>query len=475
VSKNDRRELRSYDDVAHSLEDFQLHRQARAEATFEIACKVTRLEALKGPVEKFLSLYLIPHSGELLATKLAASTIGSEKLDFLPDPERSFTGSMAFNQRYGVGREESLLKRAMLALPLLLIGYFCHTRIQAIMRQPKVISSVITSLTNGKLDFSPSHEANLASSYYGGIPWLEQTFRPLVVIFAPSILNISESHHLQVISFLADLAPILLIWLFESDRRANTFTSMRSPLFFGIASQLYGIGSIGPLYLFLHYVQSPLSSFAAFDQRLVNVAAASAALPALALAYGLPTLTMFFTPDSSMQLRANAVWQLFPVWLSISHFILRKFTVKDTTQHDRIYQPTTDLPYIRFAMRALAVVSALTFNWVRWQSSFSLSTVFLRNAFTPPATLDLVTGAASLLKIDHLLFVLSCFIWLALLFKDLKEAGIMTVSWVRLIAYAVLCIFVCGPGAGIAMGWQWREEMLASKRAIGAVVRTAEH
>jgi hypothetical protein len=192
------------------------------------------------------------------------------------------------------------------------------------------------------LDFRTSHEVNLASNYYGGIPWLEQTFRPLMVIFAPSILKIDQPHYLQMISFLTDLAPIFLIWLLESHRRANTFTSMRFHVFFGIASQLYSVSSIGTLYFFLHYIQSPLLNFAAFDQRLISVAAASTALPALALAYELPTLAMFLAPDVSVQLRVNAEWQLFPVWLSISHYLLRRFTVKDMTRHDRIYQPSTD-------------------------------------------------------------------------------------------------------------------------------------
>jgi hypothetical protein len=60
------------------------------------------------------------------------------------------------------------------------------------------------------------------SPYYGGIPWLEQSFRPLMVIFAPSILKIDQPHYLQMISFLTDPAPIFLIWLLESHRRANT-------------------------------------------------------------------------------------------------------------------------------------------------------------------------------------------------------------------------------------------------------------
>lgn len=393
MNQADKSGLPSSNTIALSLDAFQSHRQARAEATSEIACKMTRLETLKGPVEKFLALYLFPNSGELLANKLAAAAIGSEKLDFLPNPERSLTGSMAFNQRYGVGREGNLLKRAVFALPLLIIGYLCHTRV--------------------------------------------------LVDFAPPITETTQS---QSLSLLTTMAPILLIGLFESHRRANALTTMRFPLLFGIAAQSLGVGSITPLYFFLHYIQSPVSGFAAFDQRLLNVAAASTALPALVLASGLPVLTLYFAPDLSV----SGLWQLFPASLSLLHYLLRKFAVRDTTNHDRIYGPFTDLPHIRFAVRVLAATSALAFNLARWRE-FSQSTIFVHDG--------------------KYAFTLACFFWLGLLFKDLKEAEIVSTAWSSLVSFFLLCTFVCGPGAAMALGWLWREEMLASKRAAGAVVR----
>ena len=267
-------------EITKALEAFQVHRQARAEAAFEKSCKVTRLEALEGVVTKFLALYLLPNSGDFLATMIAGATIGAEKLEFLPDPERSLTGTMAFNPNYGVGQETSLLKRAGLGLPLLTIGYFCYTIIQAIIHHPRMNSQIISILSDGKFNSTSGPDVYLAPNYFGGVSWLESRFRPLIVVFAPSMLNFDQHHRLQMISFLTDLAPVFLIWLLESHRRANAIAFARFPLIFGIASQLYGVGSIGPLYFFLHYIQSPLSKFAALDQRLVNVGAAQTALPA---------------------------------------------------------------------------------------------------------------------------------------------------------------------------------------------------
>lgn len=67
--------------------------------------------------------------------------------------------------------------------------------------------------------------------------------------------------------------------------------------------------------------------------------------------------------------------------------------------------------------------------------------------------------------------MLVCLLWLALLFKDLKEAEMLPMSWTKLIATVVSCACISGPGAVVAMGWLWREEIFASRRAKGAVVR----
>ena len=436
-------QLPSISEIAGSLAAFQTYRQARAEATYDISNKVTRIEALKGPMEMFLALYLFPSSGELLANRLAASMIGSEKLDFLPEPERSYCGTMAFNQTQGLGRHESLLKRAMWALPLLMMSFCYRTMLPAITQFPSVIN----------------------------VPGQDRYHRRMV----------SSPHSvLQNILFATNLGPICIIWLFESKRRANTFSSTRFAVLFGIASQRYGFGVIGPLYLFLHYIQSPLSIFAAFDQRLVNVAAARTALPALVLVYTLPLIGIYVTSDWPMRLIIDDTWQLFPVWLPIAHYILQKLCIKDTTSHDRIYEPFTDLPHIRFAIKATAVASAVLFNIFRWQSLSALLMACLTSAngsggFSARVKcLKSVYGIVPWLRTDLISCVLACFFWLALLFKDLKEAEMVRTSWVKLVSLMILTVCLCGPGAVIVLGWLWREELLACRRAKGAVVRKAD-
>ena len=452
-------------EIAKSLEAFQAHRYARAEATFKISFKVTRLEALASKFAKLMALYVIPHSGEFLANNFANGMIGAEKLDFLPDPERSLSGTMAFNQNYGIGKAESLLRRARRAVPLLILGYFCYSLLAG-MQHTNGPARVISGLDNGGMTFGSNQTADQTPSYHDGVTWLEHTFRPLATVFAPSITDSDQAYHLQMLSFLAALCPLYLIWLLESHRRANTTSFARFPLIFALASLHYGIECTIPIYFFLHYIQSPLSHFAAFDQRLINVAAARTALPAFALACILLMLTTYIAPHLSEFLDINTLWQNFPISLSLTHYILKTFCVKDTTKEDRIHNTRADLPSIRFAIRTFAIVSTLAFNWIRWQllpPSTSLSRVF-----TNPLSLVLNNQPNQL---SLVLVVLAAFFWLALLFRDLKEVEMICTSWVKLVSCAVLGSLICGPGSTVTMAWLWREEVLASKRAKGAVVR----
>lgn len=50
--------------------------------------------------------------------------IGAERVEFLPLPARSLTGTMPFNPMQGTARYESRKKRALIALPLLVLAVF---------------------------------------------------------------------------------------------------------------------------------------------------------------------------------------------------------------------------------------------------------------------------------------------------------------------------------------------------------------
>ena len=434
---------------------------------------MTRLEALNGVVESFLTLHIMPATGEWTANQTGNIIIGSEKLNFLPDTERSFKATMAYNQNYGIGHEPSMLKRALIALPFLPMAYLFHVLLGRIISLPGFVSQLGKALE--------THQINFSGSQNWEIPKLLAPLPLLNAVFAPTLFGIDPGARLQSLTFLVDLSPLYLLFILESHRRANVLKLISFPALFGIAFQMRGIGSIGPLYFFLHYVQSPLADYTALDWRLVNVAAARAALISLLLVLTLPTIAMYCWPVLSLRMPFNAVFQVFPITMSIIHYIFSKILVKDTTLQDRLHNVTADLPSIRLAVKTLSLISALTFNYVRFISKDSLASIFLPS-WSPVASLltstpqdqDLTSGIKLFMQLDEISCFVAAFAWIALLIKDMKDVKMTDTSWAKIAGSAILGSFVAGPGAVVALAWLWREEILATKRAKGAVVRSTD-
>jgi hypothetical protein len=368
LMSNTSRSQPSFEELKDALRTFQQTREVRAKAVFEISNMMTRVEALKGFLERIVAFYVSPYTEDWVPNLAAHSSVGAEKLEYLPDTKRSFMATMPFNRNYGVGREESHLYRALVALPILLMGYLCHVAMSLMISQDGIMSQLNSALAKGNLDFGTGRTFQLLPTYYGGVKWLDNVWRVPIVVFSPSILSIDPVQRLQMISFLIDLAPLYLVWNLEGHRRTNSMTFARFPLAFGIAFQLFGIGSIGPLYYVLHYIQSPLSQFIASDMRLINVGYARTALTAIAVAYLAPTIAMYFAPLASTRLSINAIWQMFPILVTSIHWILTRYLVDDPTPSARLHNTTADLPSVRIAVLALIVVSTLVFNWIRFTS-----------------------------------------------------------------------------------------------------------
>jgi hypothetical protein len=72
---------------------------------------------------RFMFKYVIPNLNNSGAAT-SERYIAAERIEFLPVPERSLKGTMAFNQTQGIGKHESLKPRAFFALPLLLLALY---------------------------------------------------------------------------------------------------------------------------------------------------------------------------------------------------------------------------------------------------------------------------------------------------------------------------------------------------------------
>lgn len=67
--------------------------------------------------------YVVPNATESLRTLVTDTLIGAEILEYLPIPTWSCEGSCPFDPNQGVGKHESVLKRAVIATPLLICSY----------------------------------------------------------------------------------------------------------------------------------------------------------------------------------------------------------------------------------------------------------------------------------------------------------------------------------------------------------------
>jgi hypothetical protein len=203
--------------------------------------------------------------------------------------------------------------------------------------------------------------------------------------------------------------------------------------------------------------------------RLGRMNYALVVLPTLILTYYIPAFAMFDWPTISGREAWLFVWQMFPVWISITTTLLSWF-IPDTTVSDRFESPNRDLPVIRYTIGILSLISSAVWLW-------TCIAAFPQNKITgiliprslPGQTTNLVTFIREFLKFDEILLFANTFMWLGYLYWDMKYAGMLKTSWVRILVYLLTSVMLLGPGATAGAGWLWRENILASKRHKDAV------
>lgn len=243
------------------------------------------------------------------------------------------------------------------------------------------------------------------------------------------------------------------------------------PTLFTLLGQLLGIGVVSPIYYFLYYTYTPIENFKASDMRLGRMNYAVIVLPTLLIAYYGPAFAMLYWPTLSGRDSWLFFWQLFPVWILFTSTLLSMF-IPDSTVSDKFNKSARDLPVIRYTIGALAALSSGIWLW----TCFSLLEVnSIYNLFVPenfPAdTTDYVAFAREFLKIDEISLFGNTFLWLGYLFWDMKYAGMVQTSWLRLILYLICSTLLFGPGATAGFGWLWRENIIASTRHKDAITK----
>ncbi|GAB1200026.1 hypothetical protein APSETT444_009386 [Aspergillus pseudonomiae] len=418
----------SVKDLNDYLQPWQKKRQDRLQDIFKKAHELTRLEALATWKEKCIALYLFPYLTNYLADGASQTIVGATKLDCVPLPPRSLQCTMPFTN-FHPPRNDAIWKRALWAVPL--IGIYAVGRATAL---PVILNTrphLYSIFKEGTWTAGNGEVLSLTKPLYHNL-FLDKLFRPLITCFLPSITGSDTDSRVQMLSFMTDLGAVYGIWLLESYRGAHSWTNVL------------------------------LNS-----KEIDAVTTESLVLSTLA-GYYTTTFANFFAPSLQSRQWYNAMWQVFPATiplLQLPFSLARRWLSpsspsKDKT--DRKQQQEKRRHNIRYACGTFALVSGLTFIYGRFTappgvSFWSIFVPGLRDHLSPVTSFS--DGIARFLQYDELLSMGSAYVWLALRFRELKQAG-ARFSWTRAGAAFVASLLALGPGATFALGWGWREELL---------------
>lgn len=218
-------------------------------------------------------------------------------------------------------------------------------------------------------------------------------------------------------------------------------------LLFSILCSLFGASHWVNIWLFIHYLFSPIEGLAGPDQRMLQMNYAATLLPTI-------VITSLFLP----KVHDSTWFAALPVVVNLFHRLLASF-VKDNTPYNRFYNTKADLPWIRLAVGCTFFITAGLFQYQRFNASSGLLDEVLQNMSITNSFHWMVSNTTSV----------GAIFWEQLLYKDLKEAGMAQIGWVPLIGIFCLSLSLVGPGATVMAGWMWREEILATRRHKGAV------
>lgn len=227
-------------------------------------------------------------------------------------------------------------------------------------------------------------------------------------------------------------------------------------------AQLYGIGVLGPLYFFLHYIFIPSTRFHAADNRHVPLHLAKIILPILVLGYLVPTMAMYWPTSAITTLQSwNYVWQLFPVVFAALHSIFSR-VIQNTEFTDKNKNFTAEMPWLRLTYFTAAALSSAVWIYTCLFSPHSLYELFLSGVLHWDRQYETLEALLRIfLKVDQLFSFGGAIFWVLLCFWDLKREGRFTATWGKVLASLAAMGVLGGPGTAVVGMWWWREEILA--------------
>ncbi|KAI4859733.1 hypothetical protein F4820DRAFT_462258 [Hypoxylon rubiginosum] len=340
-------------------------------------------------------------------------------------------------------------RRAVAAVPFLFIAAWCFRNMDidklVVMQQPYADSGVI-EWDGGRIPII---------DHFHNVDFFDQVWRGTMATFSPSTFGYDSVAWWQMFSFLIDLGPVYAIWILESRRAGSAYTPAFLPTLFTFAGQLLGLGSVAPVFYFLSFAFGPTASdlarTSARGRKIGHQESGLLLLIVLAF-HTCEVFAMFLAPNLATRHYWTWAWQLAPVWIGISNFLLSRVASPLLPKSGVLTSPKT-------VLAVLGLVSAGVWIYTLSFSPFSLSTIFIPLA---EAQSEYVPHVRKALQTDHLAVFSSSFLWLTYSFLDLSSAGLLSTNWVLNVALVSIVAAIAGPGAAFIFGWYIRERALSS-------------
>ncbi|KAF5664971.1 hypothetical protein FHETE_6831 [Fusarium heterosporum] len=349
---------------------------------------------------------------------------------------------------------DSRIWRAIYAIPFLAITALM-TRAFA-MAEP--IGPVIEEMVKSSTFTAPGVAVPIVTKFYG-VPILDGIFAVVTVAFANLQFFVDEKAYWQSLVFLTDFVGMYAVVLIESYRPGNKFIVSKYPVVFLFVSQIIAIGCTAPVFFFLCYVFTPTYKLTIPSLSRPGIAPCVALLPTLILGYYVTHFPSYF--HSSLEARNwwNWIWQLFPIWGSIIMLVLSKAVPQSEDQTAR--STTKELNALRLTIGTVSIISASTWWYTLATMDYSILEVFVPQ-YLINFPQDPNAGLRTVIQFDYICCYSAGFLWLIYHFRDLENAGVCSISWIRAICVtSVLSLFV-GPGTLFPLIWLLREELLAA-------------
>lgn len=250
----------THEAVDRALQDYHSIREHRTAVVSKMGGDLTRLHCLQTRTHELVAAHLLPRIGDMGISRFTDIMIGAVKLDFLPVPEWSVQGLQPFNGSAGTGKRESVLKRLLLALPILGLSVLAAR----IMNVDGFLPSVAV-MSKARLFQHGNFSFRVRDSFWG---WqaFDDIWRPVTICFMPANFGTDPISQAQLFSFLSCVGPVYSIMLIESARRANRITVWSIIGLGSLVAQVITAARVMPSSLWLAYGSAQIQNFSALDQ-----------------------------------------------------------------------------------------------------------------------------------------------------------------------------------------------------------------